>query len=128
MKARIRIAERFLVNADPVLASIIQQHKPCTLMLEPGPRFHTLVWAIINQQLSVKAARSIEARLAQRLCTDYFQPEHFYRIHERTLRNCGLKSKALTPEQRDVDREARLTISIELGHEREAVTAAYLSR
>ncbi len=40
----------------------------------------------------------------------------------------GTNSKALTPEQRDLDREARLTISRELGHEREAVTAAYLGR
>lgn len=34
----------------------------------------------------------------------------------------------LTPEQRELDREVRLTISRELGHEREAVTAAYLGR
>ncbi len=40
----------------------------------------------------------------------------------------GPNSKALTPEQRELDREARLTISRELGHEREAVTAAYLGR
>jgi integrase len=40
----------------------------------------------------------------------------------------GPDSKALTPEQRELDREVRLTISRELGHEREAVTVAYLSR
>ncbi len=40
----------------------------------------------------------------------------------------GPISKALTPEQRELDRAARLTISRELGHEREAVTCAYLSR
>lgn len=40
----------------------------------------------------------------------------------------GPNSKALTPEQRDIDREARLTISRELGHEREGVTCAYLGR
>jgi len=40
----------------------------------------------------------------------------------------GPSSKALTPEQRAVDHEARLIISRELGHEREAVTAVYLSR
>ena len=32
----------------------------------------------------------------------------------------GPDSKSLTPEQRELDREARLTISRELGHEREA--------
>jgi site-specific recombinase XerD len=40
----------------------------------------------------------------------------------------GPDSKALTPEQRERDRAARLTISRELGHEREAVTAAYLGK
>jgi hypothetical protein len=34
----------------------------------------------------------------------------------------------LTSEQRERDHEARLTISRELGHEREAVVAAYLGR
>jgi hypothetical protein len=40
----------------------------------------------------------------------------------------GPVSKSLTQEQREIDREARLTISRELGHEREAITAAYLGR
>ena len=40
----------------------------------------------------------------------------------------GPESKALTLEQRAADREARLTISRELGHEREQVTTAYLGR
>ena len=40
----------------------------------------------------------------------------------------GSASKYLTPEQREQDREARVTISRELGHEREQVTAAYLGR
>ncbi len=40
----------------------------------------------------------------------------------------GPNSKALTPDQRELDRAARLTISHELGHEREGVTCAYLGR
>ncbi len=42
--------------------------------------------------------------------------------------NGGPDSKSLSPEQREIDREARLTISRELGHEREAVSTAYLGR
>jgi len=42
--------------------------------------------------------------------------------------NGGPISKMLTPAQKEIDREARLTISIELGHEREQVTAVYLGR
>jgi len=40
----------------------------------------------------------------------------------------GPNSKSLTPEQREIDRQARLTISKELGHEREAVTSVYLGK
>jgi integrase len=36
--------------------------------------------------------------------------------------------KALTPEQRRMDHQARLTISRELGHEREQVSAIYLGK
>lgn len=40
----------------------------------------------------------------------------------------GKVSTELTPEEKAVDREARLTISRELGHVREAVSAVYLGR
>jgi site-specific recombinase XerC len=40
----------------------------------------------------------------------------------------GPKSRELTAEQRDLDREARMAISLELGHEREQITAVYLGR
>jgi hypothetical protein len=40
----------------------------------------------------------------------------------------GLRSKALAREQKVIDKAARLTISRELGHEREQVTAIYCGR
>ena len=40
----------------------------------------------------------------------------------------GPKAKTLTPEQRETDHQTRLTISRELGHEREQITAAYLGK
>ena len=40
----------------------------------------------------------------------------------------GPRSKELTPSQRESDRDARLTISAELGHDREQITAVYLGR
>ena len=40
----------------------------------------------------------------------------------------GPTAKTLTPEQRDSDRQARITVSRELGHEREQITAAYLGK
>ena len=40
----------------------------------------------------------------------------------------GPTSKQLSPAQKVIDRQARLTISRELGHDREAITAVYLGR
>tara|TARA_R110001592_G_scaffold363287_1_gene683211 strand:- start:1427 stop:2296 length:870 start_codon:yes stop_codon:yes gene_type:complete len=40
----------------------------------------------------------------------------------------GPNSKQLTPEQKEIDKAARLQISRELGHEREQITAVYLAR
>jgi DNA-3-methyladenine glycosylase II len=90
VKGHIRRAEQHLKNVDPVLGRIIKQQGPCTLMQNPKPHFHTLVWAIVNQQLSVKAAQTILERLQKRLATDLFQPQNFYRIQQRSLRSCGL--------------------------------------
>jgi hypothetical protein len=40
----------------------------------------------------------------------------------------GASRAQLTPEQRETDYDARLLVSAELGHAREAITAAYLGR
>jgi DNA-3-methyladenine glycosylase II len=106
MNDSISKAERYLKAADPTLAKVIQRHGPCTLTVDPRPHFHTLVWAIINQQLSVKAAQTIEERLQKRLKTDFFQPEHFYRVQTRTLRACGL-SGAKIRYMREIARRLR---------------------
>ena len=90
IRRRIRAGERFLRRADPVLAALMPRHGPCTLMQEPKPHFHTLVWAIINQQLSVKAAQTIEQRLLAYLDTDIVEPEHIRGVRETSLRRCGL--------------------------------------
>jgi DNA-3-methyladenine glycosylase II len=90
MNRRIRVAERYLAAADPVLARLIEKHGPCTLLRDPKSHFHTLVWAIVNQQLSVRAAQSIESRLKARLGASQFEPRHFHRAREITLRACGL--------------------------------------
>ena len=54
------------------------------------------------------------------------------RYHELTGRPCpaagGPAAKALAESQRALDHTARLTISKELGHEREAITTVYLGR
>lgn len=88
-------AERFLKNNDTTLCSLIDSYGPCKLMHNSKPHFHTLVWAIVNQQLSVRAAKTIEDRLLQRLDTDCFEAQHFHRVQEKTLRACGLSGSKI---------------------------------
>lgn len=58
----VTTATEYLSSIDPVLANVIARVGPCTL--EPHPNlFETLVDAIISQQISVKAADAIMARL-----------------------------------------------------------------
>ena len=49
-------------------------------------------------------------------------------IVERLQNGGGFTPRAKTPEQREADYDARVLISSELGHSREAITAAYLGR
>ncbi|HFD79292.1 MAG TPA: DNA-3-methyladenine glycosylase 2 family protein [Gammaproteobacteria bacterium] len=102
----MQAAERHLKAVDPLLAGLIGRHGPCTLMRDPRPHFHTLVWAIINQQLSVKAAQTIEARLQARLGSEQFEPHHFHRVRTATLRACGL-SGAKIRYLREIARRVR---------------------
>lgn len=43
-------------------------------------------------------------------------------------KNGGSKSSELSPQQKEIDYQARMAISAELGHGREAITAVYLGR
>jgi DNA-3-methyladenine glycosylase II len=87
---QIRRGETHLSKSDDTLARLIDMHGPCGLMRSPRPHFHTLVWAIINQQLSVRAARTIEERLLAYLDTDIVSAEHLKGKRESSLRRCGL--------------------------------------
>lgn len=93
--AVLRRGEKHLRHMDPVLARLIERHGPCDLAVPARGRFHTLVWAIINQQLSVKAARTIEQRLLEQFGAEHLQAVHFYRIRETTLRKCGLSGSKI---------------------------------
>ena len=83
-------AKRALARADPVLARIIRAHP--RIALEPrGEPFHTLARSIVGQQISVKAAASIWARvcaLAPRM-----HPEEIVGARRAKLRACGLSQR-----------------------------------
>jgi DNA-3-methyladenine glycosylase II len=94
MNSTIRRAERELSRIDPVLARLIEMHGPCTLFEDDSllhrSRYHVLVWAIINQQLSVKAALSIERKLLALLNTDEVTVDAVESLQDSQLAACGL--------------------------------------
>ena len=57
-------ARRILARRDPVIAALIRTHGACGLArAQHTDPFHALVQAIISQQLSTAAARTIGKRL-----------------------------------------------------------------
>ena len=78
----------FLRQLDPKWAAIIDQVGPC-LLVPRSDRFGTLVRAIIGQQISSKAATSIDKRLRD-LCGEPHDPSELMKIGEVGLRSVGL--------------------------------------
>ena len=81
-------------------------------------------------QLRVYEGNTLRAGLSQLHALRHAYAQERY--EELTGWECpatgGPDRQSLTPEQQELDREARLTISHELGHEREAGEVAYLGR
>ncbi len=99
MQKAIRKAESVIQMSDPVIARLIEQHGPCTLFSENSlvhkPRFHVLVWAIINQQLSVASARSIENKLSVLLQSELFDLEPIQALEPGQLAACGISRQKI---------------------------------
>jgi DNA-3-methyladenine glycosylase II len=83
-------AKRHLAAADPILAGIIAQH-PRIRLRSRGDGFSTLARSIVGQQISIKAADTVWARLQQR-CPD-MSPAGLLRRRLTTLRACGLSER-----------------------------------
>ena len=75
--------------ADPVIRRVIDQVGPFRLKLQRN-RFRSLVRAIIAQQISGSAARSINERLRRLLAPRRVTPENLTRLTPTQLRNAGL--------------------------------------
>jgi DNA-3-methyladenine glycosylase II len=86
-------AVRHLRRVDPNLRAVIKRVGPC--LLEPRPdRFGTLVASIVSQQISSKAAESINGRLHD-LAGRPHHPDRLLALDEQALRSVGLsRSKA----------------------------------
>jgi len=88
--------ERHLSKADPVMRRLIREHGACPIAKRnTGTLFHSLASAIIAQQLSVKAADTIQKRVMQ-LVSNPLTPRAYLATEPDALRSAGLsRSKAL---------------------------------
>jgi DNA-3-methyladenine glycosylase II len=85
----IRKAERHLSRTDKVMDRLIAQHGHCPLAIWEYRPFHTLVVSIISQQLSARAADTIEGRVAE-ITSRPFHPDGFAATTVEDLRASGL--------------------------------------
>ena len=87
----------YFSEIDPIMAKAIERVGPCTLI--PNPQlFETLVDAIISQQISVKAADAIMARLRAVLHAEangLISPEALLSLEDDTLRAVGLSPQKM---------------------------------
>ena len=82
-------AERHLAKVDPVLARIIEKIGPCTL----APRkdhFGALCQSIMNQQISVAAARTVWERFRALFPAKRPTPQALLLLSDEALRSAGL--------------------------------------
>ncbi len=88
----ISAATTHLSNVDPVMRTTIEQIGPCTLKPDPDI-FNALVDAIISQQISVKAADAILARVRAALPSGIVTPEALATYDFDKLRTLGLSTQ-----------------------------------
>lgn len=89
----LRAAERHLSAADPRMARLVERHGPCTLGSRRRDPFHVLCTSIISQQLSSKAADTIQDRVHKLLgARPHLKPGHFATAKHADLRACGLSN------------------------------------
>lgn len=86
---KLQQATKYLSKQDPVLAQVITQAGPCTIM--PHTDYYwELIDSIISQQLSVKAAATIERRFQELLGSKTPSPEAILAKSVEELRTAGL--------------------------------------
>jgi DNA-3-methyladenine glycosylase II len=89
--------ERHLSRRCPVMKRLIKTHGSCTIGRSRRDPFHVLCTSIISQQLSVKAADTIQARVATAVLAGaaekgWFMPAHFIEVEFDLLRSAGLSN------------------------------------
>ena len=91
-------AQKFLRNADPVLARLIDARpdfRPRAWMddVPPLDGFGTLVFQVVGQQLSVAATRTIVSRIEERFGGRLPTPAELLGVDAQVLRSAGLSAR-----------------------------------
>src|SRR5947209_14033845 len=105
----IAAATTYLSSVDSVMADTIQRVGPCTLTTNPNI-FEALVDAIISQQISVKAADTMVARLRAKMADGCITPENVLLLEHEDLRALGFS----TPKSRYIRHLTEQVISGQL--------------
>jgi DNA-3-methyladenine glycosylase II len=88
----IQEALRHLRRQDPIMREVIRKAGPFTMRLRRN-RFQSLVYSIIGQQISGKAAASIRGRLVEHMKPEQISPQNIARLTPATLRTLGLSTQ-----------------------------------
>jgi DNA-3-methyladenine glycosylase II len=88
----IQLALRHLRRADPVMRDVIQRAGPFTLRTHRN-RFRALVFSIVGQQISGKAAAAIRTRLVEYLKPQQISADAIARLTPEELRSVGLSAQ-----------------------------------
>ncbi len=89
----LRTAEDYLRRRDRKLAPVIARVGACGLGGKRRDPFHVLSTSIISQQLSTKAADTIQGRVHAAVGTKkHLKPQHLLDISHDQLRACGLSN------------------------------------
>jgi DNA-3-methyladenine glycosylase II len=88
----IEQALRHLRRQDPVMRKVIRKAGPFTMRPNRN-RFRSLVFSILGQQISGKAAASIRARLVNHLKPEQISPQTISLLTPETLRSLGVSNQ-----------------------------------
>lgn len=90
----LRAANSHLLDADPILGEVIEQHGPCTLNRQTN-RYRNLLRAIVGQQISSAAAKAVFKKFEAAVPSQAVKPDTVNRLTEQELRAVGLSSQKI---------------------------------
>jgi DNA-3-methyladenine glycosylase II len=88
----VRDAEEHLKRSGKRMAELVERVGVCELRFTP-PNYASLARSIVYQQISIRAARSIHAKLLEACAPDgMLSPDRVLTATDETLRQCGLSA------------------------------------